>query len=125
MSVDWRRLSRDAGFAVRDAGIDVSFADGRRQFVHVEESKDGQLRLWSVVASASTVQSLPGPHLHAWRRNRLTKLVGFRVDRRGRMVGEAFPPVVGLGAEEWELHVRTLARACDRVEFVLSGRDEA
>jgi hypothetical protein len=34
-------------------------------------------------------------------------------------------PTAGLDAEEWAFYVRTLAAACDRLEFVLTGGDIA
>jgi hypothetical protein len=60
-----------------------------------------------------------------WRRNRVTELVGFRLDRRGRIIGEAVLPSPGLTAKEWDLYVRAVARACDRFEYVLTGQDPA
>ncbi len=65
-----------------------------------------------------------GPHVAAWKRNRFSDLIGFKIDGRGRLVGEAWVPVAGLDAEEWALYVGTVARTCDRVEYLLSGRDE-
>jgi hypothetical protein len=108
---------------VRDDSIEVAFDDGRRQVVHVEESKDGSLRIWSVAAHPAVVRDLVDPHLQVWRRNRVTELVGFRLDRRGRIIGEALPASVGITAKEWDLCVRAVARACDRFEYVLTGED--
>jgi hypothetical protein len=42
--------------------------------------------------------------------------VGFKIDGRGRLVGEAWVPPAGLNREEWSVYVRAVARACDRVE---------
>ena len=56
-------------------------------------------------------------------RNRTAALVGFRIDNRSRLVGEAWVSKSGLTTEEFELYVRNLAAECDRFEFVLTGRD--
>ena len=64
------------------------------------------------------------PHLQAWGRNRFSDLVGFKIDHAGRLVGEAWVPLAGLDGEEWSLYVNAVARACDRVEYLLSGGDE-
>lgn len=123
---DWRRMSREAGFTVAGDEIEVTFADSRKHRVTVEEGSDRRgLRLSAVAARPAMVPDDPeGPHVHAWKRNRFSDLVGFKIDGRGRLVGEAWVPLAGLDAEEWALYVRTVARACDRVEYLLSGRDE-
>jgi hypothetical protein len=123
MNADWRRLARSSGHSVRDDAIEVTFSDERRQIVHVEESNDGTFRLWSVAAPPAVVRGLAEPRLQVWRRNRVTELVGFRLDKRGRIIGEALLPSPGGTAEEWDLYVRAVARACDRFEYVLTGQD--
>lgn len=124
--LDWRRLSRDAGFKVSGDELVVTFTDGRQHRVAVEERPDRQeLRLSAVAARPSMLPAdAEGPHVAAWKRNRFSDLVGFKIDGRGRLVGEAWVPVVGLDAEEWALYVGMVARTCDRVEYLLSGRDE-
>jgi hypothetical protein len=123
---NWRKMSREAGFSVVGGEIDVTFGDERKHRVTVEERPDrNELRLWAVAARPAMLPDDPnGPHVHAWKRNRLSDLVGFKIDGRGRLIGEAWVPLAGLDAEEWALYVRTVARACDRVEYLLSGRDE-
>ena len=123
---DWRKLSREAGFKVSGDELEVVFSDGRQHRVTVEEPADRQeVRLWAIAARPAMLPYDPeGAHVHAWKRNRFSDLVGFKIDGRGRLVGEAWVPLAGLGAEEWTLYVNTVARACDRVEYLLSGRDE-
>ena len=50
-------------------------------------------------------------------------MIEFRVDRRGRLVGEAWVPKPGLDADEFLLYVRRVAEECDRFEYILTGRD--
>jgi hypothetical protein len=127
LSIDWRRLSQDAGFAASDEGLLIRLTDTRQQRVLVDSTDPQALRVWSVAASPSRVaaaSSDESAHLLAWRRNRASDLVGFKVDGRGRLIGEAWVPVAGLDPGEWRLYVTAVAQACDRVDYLLSGRDE-
>lgn len=124
MSVDWRRLAAAAKLSVRGDAVYVGVPDGRHQTVQVDESEADMLRAWSIVAKAAVVRQIDEPRLQAWRRNRLSELVGFRVDALGRMIGETFISLPGCGAEELGLHIRVLARACDRFELLLTGSDD-
>ena len=124
-TADWRRLTRDAGLTVREDAIQVGFEDKRTQRVWVDDTDPAVMRIWSIAATPSALRETPDPNLFAWQRNRLSDLVGFKTDRRGRVVGEAWVPRSGLTPEEWALYVGTVARACDRVEYLLTGRDES
>lgn len=121
----WRTLSRDAGLRPSGDSIEIRFADGRGQTVFVESQEDHSIRLWSIVARPSALRELDSPQLGAWHRNRLSEFVGFSIDRYGRMIGEAWVPPGDITVDEWQFHVANLARACDRYEFLLTGRDEA
>ncbi len=120
---DWRRLSVDADLTVRADGIEVDFGDGRTQHVYVDDGRAAVVRVWSVAATPSALRETPDPNLMAWQRNRLSDLVGFKTDRRGRMIGEAWVPRAGLTASEWRLYVLAVARSCDRFEYLLTGED--
>ena len=102
--------------------VEVTFASERRQRVRIEDQGDA-FRLCSVAARAEKLSTLSSPELWAWERNRSLSLMGFRMDERGRMIGEAWVPKVGLTAEEFQLFVRTVALECDRFEFILMGQD--
>lgn len=120
---DWRRICRgEAGFSVEDDSIVVALADERRHRVEIGDTEDCY-ELLGVVARRSVVESVPECALRAWQRNRTTALVGFRIDRRGRLVGEAWVPKAGLTREELVTYVRAVAAECDRFEYVLTGQD--
>lgn len=121
---EWRRLSREAGLALSGDTIDVGMQGGRRQQVFVEDTNPALIRVWSVAARPAMLAAVGGPDEYAWRRNRLSDLVGFKTDTRGRLIGEAWVPTEGLDASEWAIYVRAVAQACDRVEYLLSGKDE-
>ena len=61
--------------------------------------------------------------LVAWERNRASSLVGFRVDDRGRLVGESWVPTPGLTRDEFLFYLRSAAAACDLFEYQLTGKD--
>ena len=86
--LDWRRLSRDAGFKVSGDELVVTFTDGRQHRVAVEERPDRkELRLSAVAARPSMLPAdAEGPHVAAWKRNRFSDLVGFQ-DRQPRPFG--------------------------------------
>jgi len=125
MSADWQGLTRHAGLRFEGNTIVVSFLDQRSQTVNAESSGEDTLRLWSVVAKRAMLHGLKTPLIDAWYRNRLSELVGFTLDTQGRMIGETWVPVAGITADEWGYLVRNLARACDRYEYLLTGRDES
>lgn len=124
MSADWKRLCRDSRLRVQGSTIYIAFHDKRRQVVHVEIANTKTIRLWSPVARRSAISWLESPLMDAWRRNRFTELVSFTLDDRERMIGESWVPTAGLTADEWSFYVNNLARACDRFEYLLTGRDE-
>jgi hypothetical protein len=113
--------------AMADEGLLIRFPNNRQQRVFVDGADPSALRVWSVASSPSRVAvavAEGSAHLLAWRRNRASDLVGFKIDGRGRLIGEAWVPVAGLEPGEWSLYVTAVAQACDRIEYLLSGRDE-
>ncbi len=100
----------------------VSLGRDRTHKVEVEATADA-IELRAVVARQSEVKKHPGVTLAAWNRNRSSCMVGFRIDQRGRLLGESWVPVAGLTADEFLLYVRNLAAACDLFEFQLTGED--
>ena len=121
--IDWRKLCAGA----RDVQIDgeavvVTLGRGRQHRVDVE-SKSDAVELRAVVARRAVVDEQENPALAAWHRNRAVSLVGFRLDERGRLVGESWVPGAGLTAPEFLVYVRGIATACDLFEFHLTGKD--
>jgi len=118
-----------AGFAVsRDGQVVVSLPGGSRQDVMVDASHGPDvLRAWSVVATRRTIDAAldeaDTPLHYAWERNRLSELVGFGIDRYGRLVGEVWIPLKGLEPDEAAVYLQELARVCDWHEFRLTGKD--
>jgi hypothetical protein len=122
-SNDWKRWCRGhADIEFTGDGVVVTFVGGRHHQVEVEDAGEAY-ELTGLVARRADLQSIPDANLRAWERNRVTKLVGFRVDRRGRLIGNAWAPKPGMGADEFLHYVRCVALECDRFEFILTGKD--
>lgn len=124
MSADWETLSRKAGLQVEGKRAIVQIGQ-RTQSVSVEADTDqAGFTLTSSIASAGRVRELGATLIERiGQQNRLSELVGYRLDRRGRLIGESWCPTAGLTTAEWRFYVRNLAEACDRLEFVLTGLD--
>ena len=95
---------------------------GRQHLVDVKAVGDA-IELSAVVARRSVVEGLDHAPLAAWARNRASTLVGFRIDDRGRLMGESWVPGAGLTKDEFLFYVRSMAAACDLFEFHLTGKD--
>ncbi len=123
MTTNWRDYCQIKGFVTRNGGVEVQFDNGRKQQVEVEDQGDVFL-VRSIVARRGSLEGVPDVALLAWVRNRSLSLVGFRLDERGRMIGEAWIPKAGLVDEEFQLIVRHVAAEADRFEFQLTGQDQ-
>jgi len=122
MLADLLRLSRAAGMKTSGDGVDIIFQDERRQRIEIDTSESGSVRLWAVVARRASITRIEDPLMVACR-NRVSELVGFDIDRMGRLMGECWIPAVALTVEEWALYLQNFADACDRVEYLLTGAD--
>ena len=123
MASDWREFCRrNAELAVDGDSVVVTFDNQRRHRLDVRET-DQTYVLAGVVARHAIFAEVPDAALRAWRRNRSTQLVGFRVDRKGRLVGEAWVPKAGLERDEFLLYVMRVATECDLFEYHLTGKD--
>jgi hypothetical protein len=121
--IEWRDFCVGApDVAPNDAGVTVKFSNGRVQRIAVR-SGDGAIELRSIVVRRSVTDQIDDVVLMAWERNRASSLVGFRVDDRGRLVGECWVPMAGLTRDEFLFFVRSTAAACDLFEFQLTARD--
>lgn len=122
MIAEWPRFCRAKDLLLDGRYVDVVFGDRRRHRVSVDDEGE-DYRVSAVVVRQAVVSSTPNLAIRAWGRNRATTLVGFRIDERGRLVGEAWVPKPGLTAEEFQLYLRAVAGECDRFEYLLTGRD--
>lgn len=127
MPGDWREVAKRAGYSVSaDDSVSVALHGGSRQVVTFRlDGASNALRATSIIARPSVLAAASGDsaHRYAWERNRLSDLVGFSVDGRGRLIGQAWIPIDGTTPDEFGLYVSELARVCDWHEFRLTGDD--
>lgn len=122
MALEWHRWCKSAGLSVEENEIILVFPDDRGHRVRVDEGAE-EIHLVGMVAKKSVTENLEQVALRLWERNRTTQLVGFRLDERQRILGEAWVPKAGLSAEEFVMYVRSVGAACDRLEYLLTGSD--
>lgn len=111
------------GYRNDNGAVRVVFAGGRSHAVDLSET-DEEVLLSAVVTRAAVAKSIEKLPSLIWQANRGMGLVGFGLDSKRRLVGRAWIPKVGLSREEFLLAVRDVAAECDRLEFLLTGRDE-
>ena len=121
--IEWKPFCH----GVREIQVDgeavvVDLGHGRRHRVDVRATGDA-VELSGVVARRAVVEEIENAALASWERNRAASLVGFRLDDRGRLVGEAWMPDAGLCKDEFLFYVRSTAASCDLFEFQLTGKD--
>jgi len=121
MRGDWRDWVRALDWEVDGEGFRVQVGHRGQKVTVVDES--GMTLLRSRVARRAILNGISEPEMYAWQRNRVSELVGFRLDRQGVMVAET-PVPADAGKDEWAFLAFNLARSADRFEYVLSGRDE-
>lgn len=122
MAAEWRRFCSGRGFAVEGDDIVVTLRGNRSHRITVQEEADAY-RLIAIVARPAIVEALVNLPIQSWERNRGTELVGFKIDSRGRLVGESWVPKAGVTASEFTLYLLSLASEADRFEYQLTGRD--
>ena len=122
MRADWKRLIKGADFKRKKSGVLVLLANGRKHFVRVSEGAEGFL-LEATVATSRELEAHGDPLVAAWARNRRSRLVGYRIDRQGRLVAHSWSPAEGVTKETFELLIKAVAREADRQEFLLTSTD--
>jgi len=122
MVADWAKFCHAPDLVVDSPHVVITFGNDRRHRVTIEEQVDEYI-LRAFVTRQSTVTALPDLPFQVWVRNRAISLVGFRIDHRSRLVGEAWVPKAGITDSEFQFYVRTLAIEADRFEYALTGRD--
>ena len=78
----------------------------------------------SVIAHMSAVnENRRSLAFRLWRRNSLKAVVTFAIDHQERVIGLIDLPIEFARRDELRFYVETLARECDRLEYILTGTD--
>lgn len=121
MARNWHRLCPKS-WTIEGNEVTVPLSRNRRHKVGIEEQED-TFRLTAIVAGRAAIAAVEDLAFRTWQRNRSTELVGFRIDKRGRLLGESWVPKEGLSEAEFQLYLHTIAAECDRYEYELTGED--
>lgn len=122
MRNDWRKYCCTPDIMPYGYTATVTFGNDRKHVIRIEEA-EGEYRVWAIIARQSIVSGQDDLQLRIWQRNHGSKLVSYRIDQKGRLIGEAWVPKAGLTEDEFRLYARTVAAECDRFEYLLTGRD--
>ena len=123
------RLAREIEGELEESrgGLAITVASGSRS-QRVAVRRDGEdCVLASVVLEARDVTRNDERWRElarlAWRRNAEHQIVTFAFDDRDRLVGLVRHPAARLHYDELKTYVLSLARECDRLEYLVSGGD--
>jgi len=123
LSADWKALAREAKLTLDERErLVVTIGEVRKHRIEIR-AEDECLRLQGIVVRRANAEWSGITDADLWRINRLRELVGFRFDAKGNIVGESLLPLAKITSEEFGFVVKTLAQACDRMEYLLTGRD--
>jgi hypothetical protein len=131
-----RRFSQLASDAVEKHAPDWAL-DGHVLTVWTKgRARHQDMRLSRVGGSYAITSTILGPGavrrtdkgwrrlaLIAWQRNAEQGLVTFGFDKNDRLVGQVVHPADHLDVEELDVYVQALSQECDRLEYLLSGKD--
>ena len=121
--LEWARMVKGSTYEVTGNCVLVRLSHGRGHRVMVSET-DAHYVLQSLVAKASSLEALgEDPVYWAWRQNCGARLYHLYVDERRRLMGNAIVPKPCFTSDEFMLYLITLARACDTMEYMLTGGD--
>jgi hypothetical protein len=103
----------------------VSFPDGRTQTIRVCRVGDSYVLTSRVIGSTRAGNMEPADLARQiWSRNRVTDVVEFALDESGRLIGRIEQVADALNRNELEFYLTALAQECDRLEYLLTGRDK-
>jgi hypothetical protein len=124
MAADWRSYCSASDLTIEGDSVLVHLPGDRAHRVSIHDEQD-VYRLTSIIVRPAVIAQMEAFPLHVWERNRGTELVGFKIDTRRRLIGEAWIPKAGLTAPEFATFLHAVAAECDRFEYQLTGSDSS
>lgn len=118
-------LDEGTSLTVDARALVVTFPSQRKQRIYVRRRGDHYV-FTSRVLGAARVAQMGWSELAelVWPRNSRIPLVTFMLDEADRLVGRVEHPCATLDPTELRAIVLRLARECDRLEYLRTGRDE-
>ncbi len=99
--------------------------DGRKQRIRLRREKNMYI-FYSMIYKGSLIRGARQRReiaYRVWRKNDMKDLVTFAFDDKNNLIGVIEQPALTLDHEELKLYIETLARECDRFEYILTGDD--
>ncbi len=123
MAVDWWTWCGQSHLIVEGSSVVVSLDRGRSHRVEVSEQNDGMELTADVITRqvADGIANLPMRIMHY---NRSVQLVTFHIVPRGGVVARSWVSKRGLAQSAFQRALHHLACEADRLEYLLSGKDE-
>lgn len=108
----------------KNGHLSVEFLSGRQQRIYIDR-KGAYYKIWSISLHKSKVQEIGETKIiqDLWFKNRQTDVVGFCIDKKGRLVGSIQQLAEAIDKEELIFYIHILAKECDRLEYLFSGKD--
>ena len=103
----------------------IIFPDNRKQRINIlQQGKYFTFR--SVVLGKAKVNQYYEDWLlsYIWQENKETPLVSYQIDKKGRLTGRITQLTETLDKEELLFYIEVLAKECDRMEYLLTGKDQ-
>lgn len=102
----------------------VIFPNNRKQRIFIVRIKE-YYSIRSVVLTKSKVNEYYKDWMYQfiWQQNKETPLVSFLIDKKGRLAGRITHLAEYLDKSELFFYIEILAKECDRLEYILSGKD--
>jgi len=111
----------------RNRSVQVQLWRGDRRHRVRFRRQDGMYVFYAIVVRADFVtrgvKKWNELARRVWRRNAVRQIVSFSFDEQDRLIGVIKQPAETLDDAELRFHIETLARECDRLEYVLTGED--
>ena len=109
----------------KNGEAEMKFQDGRHQIVRINRQEDRYVFI-SLVLGRSRVKKYPARKIAEtmWDRNRHSDVIGFSLDKKSNLVGRVEHMAAKLDPDELYYYLRILAEECDRLEYLLTGKDK-
>lgn len=122
MESKWIKWCKEADMSCQESTVQVTLSNKRYHKVDILEENDGII-LEGKIHGSYKPENFHEFLLSLWERNRAIDICGFAFKENGAVVGRASLPMAGLTKTLLQSYVRKVAVECDRLEYLLTGRD--